>query len=405
MRTPTRLMSRRSSLRLVLAAALLWTLVSAPVAQSQAPDSRSSTILETALRGLDAALAAEFEKDGIGGASIGVVSGDKLVWSRHFGFADAEAKRVPTNDSAYRIGSITKQFTTLALLQLVEQGKMRLSDPIAKYVPEIKAVKTEFPEAPPITLLQVATMMSGLAREPGCANHSVGPLSVWQQKVLDCLPQTRYQFEPGTEYLYSNIGYATLGLAIERAAGKPFTQVVTDQIFKPLGMTRSTFEPTPALRQDLAHGYVRRDGKGDRTGPDRELDGRGYRVPNGAIFSTVNDLARFVAWELGEGPSGILKKETQEANYRRVYSATNTSGTLTMTSGYGLGFQAMRRGDLVFLGHGGSTAGYHASALVHRPSRIGVIVLRGCDSCPFDAGPVAAQVLQRLIPAERALLR
>ena len=402
MRTPTQLMSRRLPLRLVLAAAVLWTLAGAPAAQSQSP---ASTILETALRDMDAALAADFEKDGIGGASIGVVSGDKLVWSRHFGFADAEAKRVPTNDSAYRIGSITKQFTTLALMQLVEQGKMRLSDPIAKYVPEIKAVKTEFPDAPPITLLQVATMMSGLAREPGCANHSVGPFSVWQQKVIDCLPETRYQFEPGTQYLYSNIGYATLGLAIERAAGKPFSQVVTDQIFKPLGMTRSAFEPTPALRQDLAHGYVRRDGKGDRTAPDRELDGRGYRVPNGAIFSTVNDLARFVAWELGEGPSGILKKETQEANYRRVYSATNTSGTLTMTSGYGLGFQATRRGDLVFLGHGGSTAGYHASSLVHRPSRIGVIVLRGCDSCTFDAGPVAAQVLQRLIPAERALLR
>jgi CubicO group peptidase (beta-lactamase class C family) len=387
---------------LVLAAAVLcaW----AP-ARSQAPTAPAPAILETTLRAMEVALAAEFEADGIGGASIGVVSGDKLVWSHHYGFADAEAKRVATNDTAYRIGSITKQFTTLALLQLVEQGRMRLSDPIAKYVPEIKAVKTEFPNAPPVTLLQVATMMSGLAREPGCANHSVGPLSVWQQKVIDCLPQTSYQLEPGTEYLYSNIGYATLGLAIERAAGKPFTQVVTDQIFKPLGMTRSAFEPSPALRQDLAHGYVRRDGKGDRTVPDRELDGRGYRVPNGAIFSTVNDLARFVAWELGEGPSGLLKKETQEANYRRAYSASNASGTLTMTSGYGLGFQVLRRGDLVFLGHGGSTAGYHASALVHRPSRIGVIVLRGCDSCTFDAGPVAAQILQRLIPAGRALLR
>src|SRR5688572_4287605 len=104
MRTPARLISRRSSLRLVLGAAVLWMLVPAPVAQPRAPATTAPAILETALRALEAALEADFEKDGIGGASIGVVSGGKLIWSRHFGFADAEAKRLPTNDSAYRIG-------------------------------------------------------------------------------------------------------------------------------------------------------------------------------------------------------------------------------------------------------------------------------------------------------------
>src|SRR5207253_6818281 len=135
---------------------------------------------------------------------------------------------------------------------------------------------------------------------------------------------------------YSNIGYATLGLAIERASGQPYVDLVTQKIFRPLAMTESGFEPTSAILKDLAHGYLLQNGKGDRTVPDRELDGRGYRVPNGAIFSTVTDLARFASWELGEGPAGLLKKDTQDANYRRVYSATNTNGALTMTSGYGL---------------------------------------------------------------------
>ena len=124
-------------------------------------------------------------------------------------------------------------------------------------------------------------------------------------------------------------------------------------------------------------------------------------MPNGAIFSTVTDLARFASWELGEGPAGLLKKDTQDANYRRVYSATNTNGTLTMTSGYGLGFQAMRRGDVVMLGHGGSTAGYHSSVLFHRSSKLAVIVLRGCDSCAVDAGPVATAALEKLVMAMR----
>jgi CubicO group peptidase (beta-lactamase class C family) len=243
-------------------------------------------------------------------------------------------------------------------------------------------------------------MTSGLGREPGkeCAGHSDGPVSGWSRKVLECLPTVQYDFEPGTQYLYSNIGYASLGLAIERAAGQPYTAVVANGILKPLGMTRTAFEPA-TLRNDLAHGYVRRGDTPSREGPDAELDGRGYRVPNGALFSTINDLAKFIAWEVGEGPDGILKKETQDANYTRVYSATGGGrGTLAMTSGYGLGFMASRDGgdNVVFLGHGGSTAGYRASAIFHRPTRLGVIVLRNSE---LEPASVAGRTLRQLVNA------
>jgi D-alanyl-D-alanine carboxypeptidase len=375
----------------LLLVALLGIAPASLLSQAPAPAG-----LAAELAAIDAQLAAEFSADGIAGLSIGVVSGDKLVWSKHYGYADAEAARAPTNDTAYRIGSITKQFTALALLQLVEQGRMRLSDPLEKYVPEIRAVRDAHPGSPPITLLQVATMHSGLAREPGrdCGEHSVGAVSVWQKKVLDCLPHTRYQHEPGTQYLYSNIGYASLGLAIERAAGKPFVAVVEEQILEPLGMTRSAMEPTEAIRRNLAHGYrsTQRRPPASREAADRELDGRGYRVPNGALFSTIDDLAKFVAWELGASSATILKKETQDANYGRAFFSN-----AAMTSGYGVGFTVTRRGDVVMIGHGGSTAGYHASALVHRPSRLGVIALRNCDNCAVDAGPVAARMLQQLV--------
>jgi len=229
----------------------------------------------------------------------------------------------------------------------------------------------------------------------------VGALAVWQKKVIDCLPETTYANEPGTTYLYSNIGYASLGLAIERTAGKPFTTFVTERILRPLGMTRTGWEPSADLRKDLAHGYQRPQagGAATRSGPDRELEGRGYRVPNGALFSTINDLMKFVAWELGQGPDGVLKRETQNANYARIFATGQADArSPSFASGYGVGFQVSRRGELVILGHGGSTAGYHASALVHRPSSLGVIVLRNCDSCAMslDAGPLAVRFLQRL---------
>ena len=378
--------------------ALLSVAVLALVAASSRASGQQSA-LDAAITGIDTTITADFAKDGVGGLSIGVVSGAKLLWAKHYGYADAEAKRQPDNNTAYRIGSITKQFTALALLQLVEQGKMRLTDPLEKFVPEVKHVKDARAGTPPITLLQVATMHSGLAREPGCANHSVGPVAAWQKIVLACLPDTSYVNEPGTTYLYSNIGYASLGVAIERAGGKPFIDQVRDRILVPLGMTRSAMEPTPASRQNLAHGYPRPSagGAANRAAADRELEGRGYRVPNGAMFSTIADLAKFAAWELGQGPSGVLRKDAQDANYGRVffYNANTTAG-------YGVGFQVQRRGDIVMIGHGGSTAGYHAALLVHRPTSLGVIALRNCDSCPVDAGPVAARTLEQLVRAKGA---
>jgi CubicO group peptidase (beta-lactamase class C family) len=369
----------------VVVVAVFALSLAAPAAR-QAPAQPDYT---AAIQQIDALAADSYRADPLGGMTIGVVVGPKLVWTRSYGFADAEAKRAASAETVYRIGSITKQFTALMLLQLVEQEKVRLTDPVEKYVPEISAIPRSHAAAPPITLVQLATMTSGLAREPkGPPDHSQGPVSGWSKKVLTSLPQTSYQYEPGTQYLYSNIGYATLGVALERAASRPFTDYVQERIVDALGMTQTAFELTPAMRTHAARGYSRsRDGKVDWAAAERELDGRGYRVPNGALMSTVADLARFVAFELGEGP-WIIRKETQEINFTRLHLATGT-----LASGYGVGFQASRRGTLVALGHGGSTAGFRASALFDRASRTGVIVLRNSE---LDAGGLAMRALERI---------
>ncbi|HUF48067.1 MAG TPA: serine hydrolase domain-containing protein [Vicinamibacterales bacterium] len=387
----------RASRRAAVVTLFLCGALSLAPAGAQAP-----APLQAVLADLDRQLTADFAADGTAGVALGVVAEGRLVWTRNFGVADAETRRPVTSDTAFRIGSITKQFTALALLQAVEDGRMRLTDPLEKYVPEIRQMKHVPAGTPPVTLLQVATMTAGIAREPECEAPLDGPVSRWTVKLLSCLPGTGYVNEPGTEYLYSNIGYALLGLAIERAVGRPFTEYVTERTFKPLGMTRTAFEPDATLRRDLARGYSRRGREGPVSSAvaDRELDGRGYKVPNGAILSTVNDLAKFVAWELGQAPAAVLKRETQDANYRRVYSATNARGELTLTSGYGIGFQAQRRGEVVILGHGGSTAGYLASALFHRASGLGVVVLRNCDGCGLTPGSTASRILDRLVSTQ-----
>lgn len=343
-----------------------------PSALGQRPEPVPETYNEVVEKIEDMA-ALELAKEPVGSVTIGVIIDAELVWTRSFGYADMEKRILATQNSVYRIGSITKQFTGFMLLQLAERGKVRLSDPVERYLPEIERVRERVPGSPPITLVQLATMTSGLAREPeDLPTYLKGPVSKWQDVMLSALPKVKFQHEPDTHYLYSNIGYAILGASLSRAAGKPYVDYVTENFFDPLGMKHTAFEPNTEIEPRITKGYsVREDGSVDWETPAKEHEGRGYKVPNGAIYTTVGDLAKFVVFELGEGPENVLKKETLESNFGQVNTASDD-----LSSGYGIGFRVSRYGDLVVYGHGGSVAGYRASALFHRESKTGVIVLR-----------------------------
>lgn len=322
---------------------------------------------------IDLMIAAEFAKRPIGSVTIGVVSGKQLLWTKSYGDADMEKKTPADADTIYRIGSITKMFTALMLEQLVDAGKVHLSDPVEKYFPEIKTVqgRDRFPDAPPITLVQLATHTSGLAREPGdTATYLKGPVSDWEKTLIAALPHTRYQFEPGTRFSYSNIGFAVLGAALARAAGEPYVEYVPKHIFSPLGMTHSALEFNAAMAPHLSKGYmVGRDNVDSET-PQREHAGRGYKVPNGAIYTTVGDLARFASFLLGEGPESVLKT----ASLERFVNQTAVQADANLSSGYGLGFGVARHDSYTSFGHNGAVAGYQADLQLNRGAGIGVIV-------------------------------
>ena len=264
--------------------ALLITLA---VAVATVPSAAQSDLTSTIAR-VEQLASTEFAKDPRGSLTIGLVSRDRLAWSKSYGEADVEQHIAATADSVYRIGSITKQFTGLMLLQLVERGTVRLTDPVEKYLPEINRIAGREPGWPAVTLIQLATMTSGIAREPqDLETFLSGPVSTWEQTTIKALERTRFAHEPGTRYLYSNIGYAILGAALSRAARKPFTDYVRDEILIPLGMTRSAFELNPGIAAAIAKGYTIRDGVLDGSAPAREHEGRGYKVPNGTLYTTV----------------------------------------------------------------------------------------------------------------------
>ena len=378
---------RIRSLSAVVAIALLWT----------SGVSTQSTLPAGLAEKLDALISAEFAKDGVGAATVGVVKGRSLAWSKSYGVGDIESGTPATADTVYRIGSITKPFTAVMLLQLVERGSVKLSDPVERYLPDINKIGGRVAGAPPVTFVQVATMTAGIGREPDDLDtFLVGPVEQWEQVMLRALDKTKYVHEPGTRFLYSNIGYAILGAALGRAAKQPYVDYMRDSVFSPLGMTRTDFVPTPEIRKVLAKGYdLRNNGKPDGAQAAREHDGRGYKVPNGAIYTTVGDLARFVSLWLQEGPESVLKHETIRDTLTR---AGSTNGTLT--TGYGIGFQLQRRDTNVYYGHGGSVAGYRAQMLFHPATKTGVIVLRNVGGGSFNPATVAERVIQLAIESK-----
>lgn len=336
------------------------------------------------IKKLETLVAEEFAKDGVGGTTVAVVKGGSLAWAKGYGLADIEARTPATANTVYRIGSITKPFTAVMLLQLVEKGTVRLDDPIEKYLPEINRIAERPKNAPAVTLEQIATMMSGIAREPDDLNtFLIGPVERWEHVLFEALPRTKYDHEPGARFLYSNIGYAILGATLGRAAKKPYVDYMRESVLRPLGMTTTDFVPSAAIRPALAKGYEMRDGKPNGEQPAREHEGRGYKVPNGALYTTVGDLAKFVSLWLGEGPESVLKRTTISDTFARVPA----------TATYGIGFQVVRRDGRVYYGHGGSVAGYRAQMAYDTRAKVGVIVLRNVGGGSFNPGPIASRLL------------
>lgn len=351
-----------------------------------------------AVKEIDALFGAEYDKYLLAGITVGVVYRSRLIWTKSYGYADVERRVRASSDTVYRIGSITKMFTALMLLQLVKEGKAHLSDPVEKYLPEVNRVQGRFPGAPPITLVQLATHTSGLATEPDdVEKYTKGPVADWEKVLIEALAQTKYAFEPGTRYNYSNIGYAILGAALARAAGQPYTDYIQRRIFAPLGMTRSTFELKDRTGPELARGYFVENAYLDTTTPEREHQGRGYKVPNGGIYSTVEDMARLLAFELGEGPLDVLSPAALADNFQ-LGARMNQN----LTSGYGLGFAVYRKGNIVMFGHGGSVAGYESGLLFNRDARVGIIVLRNLSGDAFtNMGDLCMKAIEILYRARR----
>jgi CubicO group peptidase (beta-lactamase class C family) len=344
-------------------------------------------------RQIEAMAAGEFAESRVGSLTVGVVFGDELVWTKSYGNADPN-RSLPANlDTVYRIGSITKMFTATMMEQLVEAGKVELNDPVEKYFPAANRVPMRSKDDPPITLLQLATHTSGLSREPAdTTTYVTGEPEVWKEILIASLPHVHYEFKPGKRFSYSNVGYAVLGAALEQAGGSPYLEYLPKHIFLPLGMTHTSLVLTPQVQSHLAKGY-QTNLVGSASSAESDLEnrtGRGYKVPNGAIYTTVGDLAKFASFLMGKGPADVLAPARLLLYEDQYVVSTGAPVHLKMTilgpalqvrgiDGYGLGIMSIRRRGYTATGHNGAVSGFSAGLYMNRAAGVAVIVLSSAN--------------------------
>ncbi len=342
-----------------------------------------------ALSAFAESVAADVEADGVGGMTVALARDGEILWSGAYGWADPEGEIATARETIYRTGSISKSVTAVLMAILADDGIVSLDSPLEDLVPEIAGLMDRPPGASP-DLRQVASHTAGFAREPDLPGAASGPIESWTSRILESIPATRYQTPPGTEYSYSNIGFGILGLGLERAVGEPFMDQVEARIFEPMGMASSMFvvgdDLLPALSKGQANG---RDGEVDTEQPAREHSGRGYKVPNGGVYSTVADLARFAAGVMGRGGVSLLSDEGRT----EVLSVQTPEDP---ESGYGLGFSIDSVDGRVFAGHGGSVAGYTAHLLFEPATGLTAVLLRNYNRGRTNLGEAARRLLAGL---------
>jgi len=341
------------------------------------------------------------------GFAWGVIVDGQLVRASGGGTRCAGEDARPDADSVFRIASMTKSFTASTLLLLRDEGRLSLDDPVARWVPDVADLRAPTRDAPPITIRHLMTMSGGLPTDDPWGDRQQGlPLDRFGELLRGGLSTA---VAPDTRFEYSNLGYGILGRVITAVAGVEYDEVVRSRFLEPLGMTSTTYRLEAVPRDRLAVGYVKRD---DTWIPD-PIDPYGALAPMGGVFTTVTDLARWVAGFLDafparDDPPGrhplarASRREMQQihrAEDPEVRWTTADAPPDVESGGYGYGlfiWQDVRLGPIV--GHGGGYPGYGSHMRWHPSSGIGVV---GFSNMRY--GPVVLPVrdaLRTLVSAE-----
>jgi len=254
---------------------------------------------EPRLPGITAAIQPALDAREIAGAITVVVTRDQIVHFETHGFADLATRRPFTPDTMFNIMSMTKPVTATAILMLREEGKLNLSDPVSRYLPEFAALKTPSGQPARLTLRQILTHVSGLGEAPAEAARDARTLA----DLVPLWVAAPMNFEPGTKWRYCQSGINAAARIVEVVSGLPFDEFLRTRLFVPLGLDHTTYYPTAAQRPLVATPYAKNQTTGALDPVSTTPPARGTRPPTGnaGLYSSARDYARFCQMLLNGG--------------------------------------------------------------------------------------------------------
>jgi CubicO group peptidase (beta-lactamase class C family) len=323
------------------------------------------------------------------GSTIAIVRDGEVIYSKAFGMADLENGIANQRDMVFRLGSITKQFTTVAIMMLEQEGKLKVTDDILLHLPDYT------PPSSTITIEHLMTHTSGIPNYtaiPGWMDIKIREnLSV--EEMMAGWQDLPLEFEPGSKWNYSNSGYFMLGAIIESASGIPYDEFIEERIFKKLGMNSSYYDHSERIIPNRARGYDK--------GPDGGfinasfLD-MGQPYAAGSLASTIEDMAR---WDAALYTDAILPQEALERMWTS-YKLTDGSD-----SGYGYGWAIGEHNGHKVVSHGGGIPGFRTQGYRLPDQKLYVSVLsNGAAVSPDIPGQAAVKAMleepYEVIPVE-----
>ncbi|MEO8574595.1 MAG: serine hydrolase domain-containing protein [Pyrinomonadaceae bacterium] len=307
-------------------------------------------------------------------ASIALVSGDRIIWTNAYGYSNLWARTPATPSTTYVIGSTFKAMSTVALLQQMEKGKFKLDDRVNDYLTEFK-IQNEDPKNP-VTFRHLLTHTSGL---PG----GFGAFPVWGDTVPPSLEEYLKKelviSKPtGSEVIYSNTAYTLVGYLVQKFSGVPYKKYIQDNIFTPLEMNNTAFEPTPAMDERMSEPYTVDEKTGSQVPTVRV---KASVWPAGIVYGTIYDQSNWLILNLNNGMfkgKRIISENTMEQMFTRQHD--KFKGGIegiwgNETAGFGLTWWSQVRDGDRYFAHSGSLGGYTAFLLGNRDRKLGFAIL------------------------------
>jgi CubicO group peptidase (beta-lactamase class C family) len=356
---------------------LLLTLLLAPVTQAQKTRVATGSVPPSTFKDPErkqklAAAFPEIEKlfkasaERMPGAVMGIIVDGELVWVKAAGIREAENKAPVTTDTVFRIASMTKSFTAMAILKLRDEGKLSLDDPVSRYVPALADLSYPTGDSPVLTIRHLLTHSEGFPEDNPWGDRQLAQtdetIRAWMKAGIP------FSTAPGTAFEYSNYGFAILGQVVAKASGKPYADYVRDNILRPLGMKASTFEMSEVPREQIALGYRRED----NAWKAEPILAHGSFGSMGGLWTTAPDLARYVAFLMSAFPPrdepehGPIKRSSAREMQQlwrfspgSVFRPTVDAPLQMSVSGYGYGLGVSQDCRFPYvIGHGGGLPGY-----------------------------------------------